>query len=235
MAVYLGSTALAGLHLGTTDVQKVYLGTTEIWSAASPVQLINAAANANTSVAIPAHQVGDLLVVCSINMYTTTAPTKPSASGTVPNWEYIDNANSASGSGVATACFKATATNTTSGTWGSASHMLVAVLRGQNATSPIGGHASVGGTGADSTSPSISLTHSDGSSVLLYFHSHTNLQSTAWDSAPSGFTRRASAASGFQPGSLLNTKNDTTSDGSASQTGGQSGWGFASAVVEVIN
>lgn len=36
MAVYLGSTALAGLKLGSTDVQKVYRGTSEIWSAATP-------------------------------------------------------------------------------------------------------------------------------------------------------------------------------------------------------
>ncbi len=49
MAVYLGSTALAGLHLGTTDVQKAYLGTTEIWSATTPPSYDAAATPVSTA------------------------------------------------------------------------------------------------------------------------------------------------------------------------------------------
>ncbi|SHT22182.1 Bacteriophage protein [Mycobacteroides abscessus subsp. abscessus] len=236
MAVYSGSLGLQGVYLGSTPVQKIYLGTTEIWSGASPVQFVGANANANNNVTIPAHLVGDLIVLCGYNPYATTAPTKPSAAGTVPNWDYIDNANSAGGSGIATACFTATATNTTSGTWSNAGHMIAVVLRAHNPADPIGGHASQGGSSSGpSPAPAITLDHTDGSSVVLEFHGHSNLSSTGWDSAPAGYTRRAASGSAFGPGLVLNTKDSSTSDGSVSQTGGQNFSNYAGAAVEIRN
>lgn len=233
MAVYSGSLGLQGVYLGSTPVQKIYLGTTEIWSGASPVQFVGANASGTTSVPIPTHQVGDLVVLCAANDYATQAPTKPSAGGTVPNWNYIDNAD---GSGIATSWFTATATNTTSGSWTNTSRMIAVVLRGQNATTPIGGHASQRGTSSGpSTAPAVTLDHTDGSSVLLYFHAHSTLNSTVWDAAPTGYTRRAASGTGFQPGLVLNTKDSTTSDGSVSQTGGQNFSNYTAATVEVRN
>ncbi|CPU05945.1 Bacteriophage protein [Mycobacteroides abscessus] len=233
MAVYSGSLGLQGVYLGSTPVQKIYLGTTEIWSGASPVQFVDANATGVNSVPIPTHAIGELIVLCAVNDYATQAPVKPSAAGTVPNWVYIDNT---ADTGVTTSYFKATATNHTSGTWTNTSRMIAVVLRGQNAATPIGGHASQRGTSSGpSTAPAITLDHTDGSSVLLYFHAHTTLNSTVWDAAPTGYTRRAASGTGFQPGLLLNTKNDTTSDGSASQTGGQNFSNYTAATVEVRN
>lgn len=236
MAVYSGSLGLQGVYLGSTPVQKIYLGTTEIWSGASPVQFVAANANANSNVTIPAHLVGDLIVLCAYNPHATQAPTKPSAGGTVPNWGYIDNANSAGGSGITTAQFIATATNTTSGTWSNAGHMIAVVLRAHSALTPIGGHASQGGSSSGpSPAPAITLNHTDGSSVVLEFHGHSNLSSTGWDSAPAGYTRRAASGSAFGPGLVLNTKDSSTSDGSVSQTGGQNFSNYGAAAVEVRN
>ncbi len=202
----------------------------------NPVQIIAASANAGSSVTIPTHQVGDEIVLCGYNPYSTNAPTKPSAGGTVPNWDYIDNAPSASGSGISTACFTATATNTTSGTWSNAGHMIAVVLRAHNPADPIGGHASQGGSSSGpSPAPAITLDHTDGSSMVLEFHGHSNLASTGWDSAPAGYTRRAASGSAFGPGLVLNTKDSSTSDGSVSQLGGQNFSNYAGAAVEVRN
>ncbi|SKS04773.1 Bacteriophage protein [Mycobacteroides abscessus subsp. abscessus] len=202
----------------------------------APVQYVSANANGSSTVTIPAHSVGDLIVLCAYNPHAIQAPTKPSAGGTVPNWGYIDNANSAGGSGITTAQFIATATNTTSGTWSNAGHMIAVVLRGHSASIPIGGHASQGGSSSGpSPAPAITVAHTDGSSVVLEFHGHSNLSSTGWDSAPAGYTRRAASGSAFGPGLVLNTKDSSTSDGSVSQTGGQNFSNYGAAAVEVRN
>lgn len=88
---------------------------------------------------------------------------------------------------------------------------------------------------ARTPAPAITLDHTDGSSVVLEFHGHSNLSSTGWDSAPTGYTRRAASGSAFGPGLVLNTKDSSTSDGSVSQTGGQNFSNYAGAAVEVRN
>ncbi|WP_109551331.1 hypothetical protein [Mycobacteroides franklinii] len=229
-----GGAPLIATNIPASGATASLTGGTPIVTNVSAVAYISSAAAAATSVSIPAHSVGDLIVIFAFNPFTTTAPTAPSPGGTVPSWNYIDNANSGSGSGCTTAQFKATATNTTSGTWSNAVHVMAVVVRGQNASSPIGGHASQGGSSATTTAPSVTMTHTDGSSVLLHFHGHSSLGSTGWDSAPTGYTRGATSGSGFSSGTALNYKNITTTDGSVGQTGGQN-TSYAAATVEIIN
>lgn len=229
-----GGSPLIGATITPTGGGTTLTGGTPIVTNVSNASYISSAAAATTSVTIPTHSVGDLIVIFAYNPFTTTAPTAPSAGGTVPSWVYIDNDNSASGSGCTTAHFKATATNTTTGTWSGASHIMAVVVRNQNASSPIGGHASQGGSSATTTAPAVTMSHTDGSSVLLHFHGHSNLGASGWDAAPAGYTRGATSGTGFQSGTALNYKNITTSDGSVGQTGGQN-TSYAAATVEVIN
>ena len=129
----------------------------DLWNA--PVYLVDSAAALANTVAFPPHQVGDLLVVCCIDVVSTTGVTKPAAGGTVPAWVDIETLNTIGGS-IRIAQFKATATNHTTGTWGTASqcYMAVAVIRGQNATTPVGGHGSNSVNGStNSTAPAITL------------------------------------------------------------------------------
>lgn len=230
-----GGAPLIAAKVAPTGATPSLTGGTPVVTTIHTVSFVAANGNASSSVTIPTHQVGDLIVLFAYNPFSTSAPTKPSADGTVPDYTYIDNANSGSGSGCTTAYFKATATNTTSGSWGSASHMIAVVVRDQNASSPIGGHAQAAGTSASSTAPSVTLTHTDGSSVLLHFHGHSSLGASGWDSAPAGYTRQASSGAAFGSATALNTKNITTTDGSVAQTGGQSGQSYAAATVEIIN
>lgn len=203
--------------------------------SSSPVQYISANASTTGSVTIPTHQVDDIIVLAAFDAQNT-APTKPSAGGTVPDWVYIDNANTTSGqSCITTAQFKATATNTTSGSWTWAEQMIAVVLRGQNATTPIGGHSSVGGQGVNITAPSVTLDHTDGSSVVLRFHSSAFLNGSGWSSAPAGYTRRVVAGPASSRSILLNTQDSTTTAGTVTQPDGSSGWAYAAATVEIKN
>lgn len=201
----------------------------------APVQLV--AANVGTSgvVTIPPHQVGDIIVMCGLRPFASQAPTKPSAGGTVPNWVVIDNADNASGGGVITAQFQATATNTTSGSWSNADYLIAAVLRGHNTSTPVGGHAQTGGSGNAAVAPAVTLVHTDGSSVILHFHCYANLGASGWSAAPAGYTRQATAGTAHNTGAVLNTKNSSTSDGSASQSSGGSGQNYSGATVEIRN
>nr|WP_237153707.1 hypothetical protein [Mycobacteroides abscessus] len=81
----------------------------------------------------------------------------------------------------------------------------------------------------------MTLTHTNGSSLLLHFHGHASLGASGWDAAPAGYTRQASSGAAFGSATALNTKNITTTDGSVAQTGGQSGQNYAAATVEIIN
>ena len=48
------------------------------------------AAAAATSITLPTHAAGDLIVIFAFKDGATTIPTVPSAGGTVPTWNTID-------------------------------------------------------------------------------------------------------------------------------------------------
>ena len=174
---------------------------------ANALQLIGSAVSATTSVAIPTHAVGDLIVIWAYNGNSNTAPTKPAAAGTVPAYVDIDNNVGVSTNASRTAQFVATATTTTSGIWAGATSMIAAVLHGQD-INPIGGHAEAGATdGSNSVAPAVTLTRTDGSSSLLHFFGVP--VTTTWGSAPVGYTTKANDTF-----SLLATKNSSAVDGS---------------------
>lgn len=230
-----GGRPLLDMRIVPTGATPTLTGGTPIVTNNTLISYVSANASTTGSVTIPTHQIGDLILLCAFDSQNT-APTKPSAGGTVPNWNYIDNTNTSAGqAAVTTAWFIATATNTTSGTWTWAEQMIAAVITGPVATSPIGGHAAVGGAAANVTAPSVTMTHTDGSSILLHFHATAFINGGAWSSAPAGYTHRVVAGPSSSRSLLLNTKDTTTSDGSVTQPDGSSGWAFAAATVEVIN
>jgi hypothetical protein len=205
-----------------------------MFAAGSPVPLSVTGSNISntTSVALPSHNVGDLIVIFAYRMSNATAPSVPSAAGTVPAWITIDTLSGATAGSVVDAYFVATATNHTSGTWTNATGMIAVVISGGHASSPIGGHAAVNPTGSTTscTAPAVTLSRTDGSSLLLHLHNH-NTPFTSWGSAPAGYTRLQSASG--SP-ACCNTKNDTTSDGSIAQPLTSTASGNAAATVEIL-
>lgn len=169
--------------------------------------------NTSTSntVTIPTHAVGDDIFIFAFRDGSTTVPSKPSASGTVPAWVDIESGAGANSCSARLAHFVATATNHTSGTWTNATGMIAVVIQNQ-ASSPIGGHAEGGGTSSTlATAPSITQQQTTGKALILEFYGHRTV--TAWSTAPSGYTRKASNATEV----CLNSKDLSTSDGSISQ------------------
>lgn len=148
------------------------------------VTFVGAQGNAGTTVTIPTHQSGDLILLFAYRDGSTTAPTTPTAGGTVPTWTLIGS----TGGNLNSSNFRyavATGSTTTSGTWTNATELICLVYRG---TRVVG--ASAGG-GAASTSiayPALTLQRTDNSSWVVGVAGHrsaTNVQV-----APTGMTNR---------------------------------------------
>lgn len=215
-------------------------GSAPVVTTSAPLSIIGTpgAANANT-ITLPTHAVGDDIYIFAFNGTGTTAVTKPTAAGTVPAWADIDAPAGSNGCSARTAHFVATATNHTSGTWTNATSMAVITVRGQNA-SPIGGHALSGGSATgQAVAPAVTLSVTDGSSMILEFYGQMGSSDIdAWDAAPTGYTRRAATTGTFQSTrACLNTKTVTTTDGSVTQTGATSSFskGYQGATIEILH
>lgn len=221
----------------TPDGSKIFVansGTNKVsavsdTAAPTPVSLVGSASAAATSVTLPAHSVGDVILIFAYRDGSTTAPSKPTHGGTIPDWTDINVANQASDSNSYRISYTvATATNSTSGTWSNATGIIAVVLSGCNSTTPIGGVKAIGGTAANSaTAPAVAMSDTTGTSALLQFYGHRSV--TAWSAAPTGYTRLTSVATEV----ALNKKDITTSDGSSTQANTATSSGYIGAVVEV--
>jgi hypothetical protein len=188
-------------------------------------------AAAATSVTLPTHAVGDLILVFTLRD-TSGYASVPSAGGTVPTWTSIDTGTYGP-DGLSTyanlrvASTIATATNHTSGTWTSAKYIAAVVVSG-TAVSPKGGSAFNGGTEAGTlTAPAVTLQNAGGSSAIVKVT--WNLVSS-W-STPSGYTSRyADAATTFFQ---VITKNTTTSDATATTSTTGNGYSWVSYALEL--
>ena len=183
-----------------------------------------------SSVTIPTHAVGDDIYIFAFRDGSTTIPSKPSASGTVPVWGDIESSAGANSCSLRLAHFVATATNHTSGKWTNATGMIAVVVQNQ-AASPIGAHGQGGGTSSTlATAPSVTQQQTTGKALILEFYGHRTV--TAWSTAPSGYTRQASYASEV----CLNSKDSSTSDGSVSQNlTASSSSGYRAATLEILS
>jgi hypothetical protein len=201
-------------------------------NTASAAATVKGTANAvlGNSVSIPAHDIGDVIVVFAYANGINSAPTPPAASGTVPAWTLIQGGGgNTNGSGVWR--FTATANNHTSGTWGSCTGLIAVVIQGVHPTTPVGGFAqATANANSFSAAPAITQRVTNGSSCLLYFHGHRS-NVTTLGAPPAGFTRRAEAIG--SSGICLNTKDDTTTDGAAAQTDNGNG-GYVGQTVEIL-
>lgn len=198
--------------------------------AVAPVTYKNAAAAASTSVAIPSHNVGDLIVVYTQCSYTTTI-TKPSASGTVPTWTDIDVSNGTY-QNVRTAYAVATATNTTTGTWTNAQTIIVVVISGQG-SSPLGSRSYSQQSTTSITCPAVTLTKTNGSSLLMHFAVMETGAYFTSSFSQSGYTGRL-VPTGSGAKWRLFTKDDTTTDGQVTAGSGTTNPDSRSATIEIV-
>jgi len=213
----------------TSGLGQAIGATIEVRKDPTPVKLIDSVYAASTSATIPAHKAGDIIVVWAYRSGSSTPPTKPSASGTVPNWIDIDSAGGEfpASNSCRTAYCVATTSNTTTGTWTNASHLIVAVLRCQGGA-VIGGHdVWFDNHATETVAPAVSMTQTDGTSALLHFVGRAGSVSS-W-TVPAGYTKHEESQC------LFATKDVTTSDGSLTAVTNSVGQTrFAAATVEII-
>lgn len=176
----------------------------------SQVVLAGTAYSTTTSITIPSHDTGNLIVIWAMGSTANTIPTAPSASGTVPTWTTINSLSDAKSILIAYAV--ASGSSTTSGTWADTYDMFCAVLTGQ-------GNSPIGGSAVDSQSlvtnplaPSITLSSTDGTSQILHTY-QCNSNPTFSASPPSGYTTRLTMSETGHFGRMI-SKDSTTSDGS---------------------
>lgn len=150
------------------------------------VSFVGANGANGTSVTLPAHQVGDLLIAIAFRDGSNTAPSQPANTGATAPWVTITTASGNSNSARFSYAI-ATTTNHTSGTWTNASELVVAVYRGAR----IGNFATAGVNSNTITYPAVTLVTNNGTSWVAGLAGHR--LSTQVDIPPPGMTNRGSS------------------------------------------
>lgn len=148
------------------------------------VQFVGAQANAGTTVTIPAHSLGDLILLFAYRDGNQTPPAAPAAGGTVPTWNLIGS--SGANSNASNFRYAIGTGITTSGTWTNATEIVCLVYRGV-----ILPGASAGGSGTATTTisyPALTLQRTNGSSWVVGVAGHRTANNV--EIAPSGMINR---------------------------------------------
>jgi len=168
--------ARVGPAMGSLASSTVALTLTHVASASA----------AATSVAIPTHMVGDVIIV-TCRRGNTTPPSIPSAGGTVPTWVTVESGGADAVSLVTVMCI-ATATDTTTGTFTNAAQIIVSVLR-PNKAAALGAHATGNAASTETiVFPALTRQSSDGICVRTATRAAADSEVA---NAPSGWTNRA--------------------------------------------
>ncbi|ATN93995.1 minor tail protein [Mycobacterium phage Kumao] len=222
-------TPTMGMSLHATGIPSAEAVSNPLFILPSKPEVVGFNINNGNSVTMPAHEPGDLLLILAYND-GVSHPSIPSASGSVPSYWNIHNDNGNTNS-IRVAAAWATSTSHTSGTWSNTSGLAVCVIRGADPLYPIG-YTSLGfGSGSNqSVAPALAnvFDKTGKSQQLIYMHGHKTV--TSWGSAPTGFTRLGQVNTEL----AINLKDDTSSDGAATQTATtSSSSGYAGSIIEV--
>lgn len=171
-------------------------------SACSAITFVGANSANATTVTIPAHNVGDLLVIFAYRSNSNTPPTVPAG------WTTIDAAGGANNSSALG--YRIATGGDTSGTWTNASELIVQIYRGV-AASPIGGFGTMQSANSKIvTYPAVTMSVTDGSSWIIGSAGAASTTSTI-ENPPTGMTLRVDAvgasveAAGFDTNGGVNS------------------------------
>lgn len=184
-----------------------------------------------TSISIPAHQVGDLIIIWAFRDGSVTNPTIGMSGATT-----LTNASDGTSCSVSAAYKVALSTGETSGTWTNATVIAVAVYRLQASNkTPVGSQQSTSGT--SNTVSYASVINCKTSSWIVGFAAHRSIDTTI-ESPPSGFTMQSNTVGASAEVVGFDTNGPRGSTGSYPLTtvaisGTASGW--MTTLIEIFN
>lgn len=199
MPINIGTAALTKAYSGATPLKSIYVGAEKVWppDLASPIPAVKGVPTAatGTTVALPAHTAGDLIVVFAQNHNTLTAaaPTIPAAVGTVAAWNTLYKNSNSEGVPIHVGWFLATGTGHTCGTWTGANGVSAVVVTNVNQTDPIGSAGGVKSISTGGSSPVIPALEEPGTSAILCYYA-VAYSSGGFGAPPAGYTKHFSDA-----------------------------------------
>lgn len=182
-----------------------------------------------TSATLPTHQTGDIIIGAVFRSGSTTAPTTPTAGGTVPSWSVNSSAGTACIQLIAQA--QATSAGMTTGTWTNATRVEFHIYRPDPSylTSIFAPGFTTGSSTTLTYAAATKQAPNNGSLFLAF--GNTRATDATMTSPPSGFTLRNSLNAGGQQGSDLISPVGNYAGGTVSIGGTSSAW--VTAVIEV--
>lgn len=150
------------------------------------IRFLGGAATTSTSVTIPAHRPGDLIIIFAFNS-GNTLPSVPTATATTPTWT-VAGSDSGNNTASVLAYAFATGSNHTTGTWTNATRIWAIPVRN------VADFGAVAGNSASSSNsinyPALTPQNRNGTSVICAFGAHSlGGSTTGIDDPPTGLTR----------------------------------------------
>ncbi len=175
-----------------------------------------------TTVTIPAgHQAGDLLIIFAFNDGSVTNPTIPAG------WNNVTNTFDGTLCSVSVGWKIAASSSETSGTWTSATGLMVVVLRNTDDASPVMTNATSSGTSNTLTFAALTDSNLKGAHgfYLFAFVAHRSIDTNIDAAPPSGMTNFLSALGATQDMAAHEAASDDSwASTNSSITGTASGW-----------
>jgi hypothetical protein len=192
------------------------------------ISFIGQASSATTTVTLPSHQAGDLILIAAFRENATPA--------SIPSSYTSILSSSANTMGIAVGWRLAAGSSETSGTWTNATLLMCHVYCGVNPIIPIGGNVATGGSSTTLTYGGITMTVSDGTSWVVGFGAHRSTN-TSILTAPSGMTntsRAKQSANENSDGAGFDTNGGVSSWSSQTAAVGGTTSGWRTGVIELI-
>ena len=200
-----------------------------IYDTTSQISFVGANVSGSSSVNIPSHNAGDLIILFAYRDGSTSAPSRPNG------WTTINSGGGSSNSS-RLAYVVDTVGNINSVTSNNATLVIAQVYRGENPSNPIGADDSNGGSGTTVTYPGINLNNTNGTSWVATFAGHRSTN-TSLENSPAlminparvNLPSNGAEVSGFDTNEGVPSWNDTN----VSVGGSSSGW--RTSTVEIIS
>ena len=203
--------------IGNVGTKMFYDGFFAYDTDVSPYTVVGSANGSTTSIGtLFAHQPGDVLILLA-RTTSSSFPTKPAASATVPDWQPIPGTQVSGSANLACYWAQATSSSHISGSWTGASGVLCVVLRNSKSAAVPGFNAAVSITTSSTatTSSWAELPRMGGSALILAVASKQTTSTATVPTAFAAIAAPANMAAGQYTGTGIMPATTTVSSGIA--------------------